>query len=43
VNYFTPRTLRLLAECAGLASEQPLSMRMPTSDNMYALLRRPAP
>ncbi|MFN5497355.1 MAG: class I SAM-dependent methyltransferase [bacterium] len=43
VNYFTPRTLRLLAERAGLACEQPLSMRMPTSDNMYALLRRPAP
>lgn len=43
VNYFTPRTLRLLAERAGLACEQPLSMRLPTSDNMYALLRRPAP
>lgn len=41
VSYFTPRTLRLLSERAGLACEQPLSMRSPLSDNMYALLRRP--
>ena len=40
VNYFTPATLALLAAKAGLACEQPLSMRSPFSDNMYALLRR---
>lgn len=40
VNYFTPRTLGLLSKEAGLEFEQQTSMRMPTSDNMYALLRR---
>lgn len=41
VNYFTPRTLRTVSEQAGLECEQRFSMRLPTSDNMYALLRRP--
>lgn len=41
VNYFTPGTLAMLSAQAGLACEQRLSMRLPTSDNMYALLRRP--
>jgi SAM-dependent methyltransferase len=40
VNYFTPKTLAMLAKRAGLACEQGLAMRLPTSDNMYALLRR---
>jgi len=40
VNYFTPKSLAMLANRAGLACEQGLAMRLPTSDNMYALLRR---
>ena len=43
VNYFTPETLQLLAETAGY---QMLTQRwrdcLPTSDNMYAVLRRSA-
>jgi SAM-dependent methyltransferase len=42
VNYFTPRTLRLLADNAGLDCQQSLLDRVPLSDNMYAVLVRPA-
>jgi SAM-dependent methyltransferase len=42
VNYFTPPTLRLVAEHAGLACEQGPLDRLPISDNMYAVLVRHA-
>ena len=42
VNYFTPRTLRILSEHAGLGCEQGPLDRLPISDNMYAVLVRPA-
>lgn len=39
VNYFTPSTLRTLTEQAGLeVARQSLFERLPTSDNMYAVL-----
>ncbi|MGE0759098.1 MAG: class I SAM-dependent methyltransferase [Pirellulaceae bacterium] len=42
VNYFTPRTLRRLAETAGFTVyRQGLLERLPLSDNMYAVLRKP--
>jgi SAM-dependent methyltransferase len=42
VNYFTPRTLRAMAEAAGLTVERmSLLDRFPTSDSLYAVLRRP--
>lgn len=42
VNYFTPRTLRLLAEQAEYEMlPQSWSDRLPTSDNMYAVFQRP--
>lgn len=40
VNYFTPRTLRTLAERADLRFEQGRLDRLPLSDNMYAVLSR---
>ena len=41
VNYFTPKTLRILAGQAGYQLQhQRLSDRPPTSDNMYAVLRK---
>jgi hypothetical protein len=40
VNDFAPRTLRLVAEHAGLACEQGPLDRLPISDNMYAVLVR---
>lgn len=40
VNYFTPPTLRLLAEQAGYRMTQGLWDRSPLSDNMYAVLTR---
>lgn len=41
VNYFTPATLRILAEQAGYDMQpQHLSDRLPTSDNMYAVLKK---
>jgi len=41
VNYFTPKTLRLLAERAGYrVARQRLQDRSPLSDNMYAVLER---
>lgn len=42
VNYFTPRTLRMLTEEAGLVFEQGPLDRLPVSDNMYAVLVRGA-
>ncbi len=40
VSYFTPATLGLLAEQAGFQLlRQNLSQRLPTSDNMYAVLQ----
>lgn len=41
VNYFTPDSLRKMAASAGLAFEQSLLDRLPTSDNMWAVLRKP--
>jgi SAM-dependent methyltransferase len=40
VNYFTPDSLRQMAASAGLAFEQGLMDRLPTSDNMWAVLRK---
>lgn len=41
VNYFTPKTLRLLAVQAGYEFQsQRLGDRWPTSDNMYAVLKK---
>ncbi|MEY3025648.1 MAG: hypothetical protein RLZZ238_545 [Planctomycetota bacterium] len=40
VNYFTPRTLGILAERASLRFEQGPLDRFPLSDNMYAVLSR---
>ena len=41
VNYFTPATLRVLAERAGYEMlKQGLRDCLPTSDNMYAVLRK---
>ena len=43
VNYFTPRTLRAIAEAAGLTVERMSWLdRFPTSDSLYAVLRKPA-
>jgi len=42
VNYFTPDTLRTMAKAAGLEIERMgWRDRMPLSDSMYAVLRRP--
>lgn len=41
VNYFTPRTLRLLACEAGFTFRQPFWDRFPLSDSMYAVLTKP--
>lgn len=43
VNYFTPRTLRRLAQEAGFTvSRQNVLDRFPLSDNMYAVLKKSA-
>lgn len=43
VNYFTPPTLADLAQRAGLeVLPIPLSQRLPTSDNLWLVLRRPS-
>lgn len=43
VNYFTPATLRLLADQTGMhVAQQRLRDRSPLSDNMYAVLKRAA-
>jgi SAM-dependent methyltransferase len=42
VNYFTPQTLRAMAKAAGMTVERMgLRDRMPTSDSLYAVLRKP--
>ncbi|MFN3892043.1 MAG: class I SAM-dependent methyltransferase [Beijerinckiaceae bacterium] len=40
VNYFTPDSLRRLAASTGLTFEQRFIDRLPTSDNMWAVLRK---
>lgn len=42
VNYFTPRTLRDLAARAGFATHMRWHDRLPTDDNMWAVLQKPA-
>jgi SAM-dependent methyltransferase len=41
VNFFTPRTLMVLAKRCGFGFEQSLLDRLPTDDNFWAVLRRP--
>ena len=41
LNYFTPATLRHMAETLGYRVSYGLTFRLPTSDNMYAVLTRP--
>ena len=40
LNYFTPRTLREIAARAGFTASFGLTGRLPTSDNMWALLAK---
>ncbi|MFQ6018185.1 MAG: class I SAM-dependent methyltransferase [Kiloniellaceae bacterium] len=40
LNYFTPRTLRTMANNCGYRVWFGLTFRLPTSDNMYAILTR---
>ncbi len=42
VNYFTPDSLRSLAEAHGYHVTMRFRDRLPTDDNMWAVLRRPA-
>ncbi len=42
LNYFTPGTLRAAAEACGFRARYGLTFRLPTSDNMYAVLTKPA-
>jgi SAM-dependent methyltransferase len=41
LNYFTPKTLRMIAEGCGYRVRFGLTDRLPTSDNMYAVLLKP--
>jgi hypothetical protein len=41
LNYFTPARLRTMAEECGYRVEFGLAGRLPTSDNMHAVLTRP--
>lgn len=41
VNYFTPASLRRMAEQAGFSVRFASVWRLPTSDNMWAVLRQP--
>jgi SAM-dependent methyltransferase len=41
LNYFTPKTLRVIAEGCGYRVRFGLTDRLPTSDNMYAVLLKP--
>ncbi len=41
LNYFTPKSLRALAENCGYAVRYGLTDCLPTSDNFYAVLRKP--
>lgn len=40
VNYFTPQSLAKMAASVGFACEQDFLDRLPTSDNMWAVLRK---
>ena len=40
VNYFTPDSLHKMAASVGLSGEQSVLDRLPTSDNMWAVLRK---
>jgi len=42
LNYFTPKTLAAMAAKAGFATGFGLTGRLPTSDNMWAVLTKPA-
>ena len=41
LNYFTPATLRSMGEAAGFQVSFGLTYKLPTSDNMYAVMSRP--
>lgn len=41
VNYFTPRTLRVMATKVGFEANFGLTGRLPTSDNLWAVLTKP--
>lgn len=41
LNYFTPHSLRLMARNCGYRVSSGLTYRLPTSDNMYAVLTKP--
>ena len=41
LNYFTPQSLRAMAEGAGYRARFGVTDRLPTSDNMYAVLSKP--
>ena len=40
LNYFTPRSLREMAKRCGFAVRYGLTFKLPTSDNMYAILTK---
>ncbi len=40
LNYFTPGTLRATADACGFRARYGLTFRLPTSDNMYAVLTK---
>tara|TARA_R110002110_G_scaffold91000_1_gene236549 strand:- start:727 stop:1641 length:915 start_codon:yes stop_codon:yes gene_type:complete len=42
LNYFTPASLRKMAEKCGYSVKSAFSQRLPTSDNMYAVLKKPS-
>lgn len=42
LNYFTPATLRAMAARAGFATRFGMTGRLPTSDNMWAVLTKPS-
>ncbi len=42
LNYFTPKTLRRMARAQGFETAFGLTWRLPTGDNMWALLRKTA-
>lgn len=42
LNYFTPASLRRMAEKCGYTVKSAFAQRLPTSDNMYAILIKPA-
>ena len=41
LNYFTPKTLKKMANKAGFVVKTGLTYKLPTSDNMYAVLLKP--